>query len=865
MIPRINVGKGATGAVLYVLGQGRDAKTGELKELAAGEQSRVDWIGGTGFGFEINSEADADLARRVMEFDALNQSSPTRQCEKDCVHLSLAWARGDTPTREDMESAARDALEALGMGNAKALFVAHNDEDYAHVHIVASKINPDTDRAYDLAASYRTLSRWAEQYEREHGGIELKGRADMNELRDAIASRDAGAVLEAMTKQRATFTAAQIERALQKEIYVKRGSGGEAKRTVELERAQFGNAILSHPDIVRLADRLDGPTARYTTRPVIEAELHVLGAAQGLAENRTHGLTDQQRFAMLDSDRHSGVSREQAAAFRHATGPEGLAIIDGFAGVGKSRVTVPVREAYEAAGHRVIGIAWTHRVVQAMARDGFDNTNTVKRELFMLANGRQQWDSRTVVVVDEAAMLDTAHMAMITAYARDAGAKLILAGDDRQLPAIERGGTFGVLKDRYDAATLHEIHRQRAGDERRASEFFAEGKFHDALGIYEGRGAIHWTLTHPEARAELLDTYERDVAGSRDKVRFIFAYTNLDVAELNQGARQVHRKLGHLGEDHELQSADGRRMFATGDRIQFSTTDKQRGIYNGTVATVTAIDGTHVAAKLLDGGKEISFDTAAFNGFRHGFAGTIYKGQGDTVDQAYLYHSEHWRSAASYVGMTRHREKVTLFVAKNTARDLDQLARQMGRIDTGKRYAATYFHQLDHIGPVLPLTARETVERFGAEMQRDQSRTAPRAPSAAQTQEAGRAATSPGETQQRPTATRSGAATAILGSVFDAAERAVTGIFEGLAESIAPTPALTPEQEERQDRAIQEAEKQHAEAHRDDEHKERTAKVLDEKSRQDPDDEIRYDRSTGRPIGDAGRAQEHGRGRTRSR
>jgi ATP-dependent exoDNAse (exonuclease V) alpha subunit len=220
---------------------------------------------------------------------------------------------------------------------------------------------------------------------------------------------------------------------------------------------------------------------------------------------------------------------------------------------------------------------------------------------------------------------------------------------------------------------LHEIHRQREGDERRASEFFAEGKFHDALGIYEGRGAIHWTRTHPEARAELLDTYERDVAGSRDKLRFIFAYTNLDVAELNQGARQVHRKLGHLGEDHELQSADGRRMFATGDRIQFSTTDKQRGIYNGTVATVTAIDGTHVAAKLLDGGKEISFDTAAFDGFRHGYAGTIYKGQGDTVDQAYLYHSEHWQSAASYVGMTRHREKVALFVAKNTARDLDQL------------------------------------------------------------------------------------------------------------------------------------------------------------------------------------------------
>ena len=60
------------------------------------------------------------------------------------MHLSLAWRPGEKPTREQMEEAARGALDALGMGNAKALFVAHNDEDYAHVHIVASRINPET-------------------------------------------------------------------------------------------------------------------------------------------------------------------------------------------------------------------------------------------------------------------------------------------------------------------------------------------------------------------------------------------------------------------------------------------------------------------------------------------------------------------------------------------------------------------------------------------------------------------------------------------------------------------------------------------------------------------------------------------------
>src|SRR3954454_2443574 len=233
MNPRLNVGKGVTGAVRYVFGPGRDPKTGELKQAPADGQSRVDWIGGTGFGFDIRTEADADLARRVMEFDALHQTSRTRQCEQDCVHISLAWRPGEKPTREQMEAAAHGALAGLGMDNAKAIFVAHNDEDYAHVHIVASKINPDTGCAYDLAASWRKLSTWAEGYERENGGIINTRREVANELRTAIADRDASAVLDAMTKQRSTFTAKQLENALGKEL------------KNQTERAEFTDKILN--------------------------------------------------------------------------------------------------------------------------------------------------------------------------------------------------------------------------------------------------------------------------------------------------------------------------------------------------------------------------------------------------------------------------------------------------------------------------------------------------------------------------------------------------------------------------------------------------------------------------------------------
>ena len=707
MIPRCKVGKGVTGAVRYILGEGRNWETGAHKELAPGDPTRVAWFGGTGFGFEIGTEADADLARRIMEFDALNQNSRTRRCERDCVHLSLGWKPGEAPSREQMEAAAHAALASIGMGNAKALFAAHNDEGYAHVHIVASKINPETGRAYDLKGNYLNLSQWAERYEREFsGGIICTRREEANRLRAAIDGRDAGAVLALMTEKRATFTARDLETALAKRI------------KTPLARVQFSQKILSHADTVRLSDQADGlmagPTTRYTTKTVLEAEAYVSRAAAGLAANDRHQVGDGVRNSLLNRPQFTNITREQARAYRHATGPEGLAILDGQAGTGKSFTMAAIRQAYEADGAKVIGLTPTNAVAEDMKADGFARAGTVHSELFALNNGRTQWDRRTVVMVDEAAMLDTKIMAMLTTHAQEAGAKLILVGDDRQLSSIDRGGMFGVLKDRYGAAELTSVRRQHKHDDRRAAELMAEGNFHDALSRYDAKGGITWTRSQDEARAALIKEWAKDTAADPAKSRFVFAYTNADVDRLNADLRGVRLARGELGQSQDVDTAHGRLAFAAGDRIQITATDKKRGLANGNAGTVQAIEGKTLTVK-LDGraGRLVEIDTEAFQGVRHGYAGTIYKGQGRTLDQTYLYHSEHWRSAASYVALTRHRDKAALFVAKNTAPDVKQLARQMGRVE--ERRAASHFHTSQGPQPVRPLTAKELHARFASE------------------------------------------------------------------------------------------------------------------------------------------------------
>ena len=126
------------------------------------------------------------------------------------------------------------------------------------------------------------------------------------------------------------------------------------------------------------------------------------------------------------------------------------------------------------------------------------------------------------------------------------------------------------------------------------------------------------------------------------------------------------------------------------------------GLLHMLTVTVLAIDD-HGKARVsveLDAAKDdkpqtVSFvvgensKAGEFNSFKHGYAGTIYRGQGRTLDEAYVAHSAQWRSAASYVALTRHRERVHIFAARETVKSLDDMARGMARTDN-KRAATAY-------------------------------------------------------------------------------------------------------------------------------------------------------------------------------
>ncbi len=534
-------------------------------------------------------------------------------------------------------------------------------------------------------------------------------RAEVLRQSNEAAARDPEQVLAALTRNNATFTERELDRYLAKHLGA--GPDGTHDAAAAADIAAAKAAVLKHGTVLALHDKETGAQAeRFTTTTVRAQEREALADGAAVAGARHHqGVKARYQEAALAS---RTLREDQRAAFEHAVGAGGLKLIEGRAGTGKSYTLAAVREAHEAAGYRIVGLAPTNAVAQDLKADGFAEAGTVHAALFAIKNGRSPgWNRRTVLVVDEAAMLDSRVTGELLAEAKRAGAKVILTGDDRQLASIERGGLFTELRRAHGAAEITEVTRQRVDWQRQAARDLAEGRFDAAVQAFDRHGAVTWTADAEASRAALVTRWKADSLADPQASRFVFAYTNVEVDRLNAELRQVRRDRGELASpDVVLTTKHGEAAFAVGDRVQFTDTAKKLGVYNGNAGVVTGLDAdTGRVMVRLDAaagkeGRVVTWSAAdGFEGFRHGYAGTIYKGQGKTLDHTYLLHTHHWRAAASYVALTRQRESAQVFVATETARDAHQLARQMARGEV--RAASVAWATADELRPELRQTA----------------------------------------------------------------------------------------------------------------------------------------------------------------
>jgi Ti-type conjugative transfer relaxase TraA len=519
----------------------------------------------------------------------------------------------------------------------------------------------------------------------ENRGVEGEGNeADRAEMHREIARGNGARIignpdlgLDAITHQQSTFTRRDMAK------FAHRHSDG-----IE----QFNEvmaAMRKSPDLVELGKDISGED-RFTTRAMIETELRLHRAAALMAERDRHEVREADREAALARAKLRGLvlSGEQVDALAHVTDGRDLSIVVGHAGTGKSVMLGVAREAWAAAGYEVKGAALSGIAAENLESGSGIASRTIASMEHGWEQGRDLLTSRDVLVIDEAGMVGTRQLARVLSHATEVGAKVVLVGDPQQLQAIEAGAAFRSIHERHGGAEISEVRRQREDWQRDATGYLATGRTGHALAAYRSRGMVHEAQTREQARGELIERWDHDRKASPDKSRIILTHTNDEVRALNEVARERMRTAGDLGHEVGVAVEGGARDFASGDRVMFLQNERGLGVKNGTLGTVEQVSAQSMTVQ-TDDGRSVRFDLKDYNRIDHGYAATIHKAQGMTVDRAHVLATPGMDAHGSYVALSRHRDGMELHYGRDDFAGQDRLARTLSR-DRSKDMASDY-------------------------------------------------------------------------------------------------------------------------------------------------------------------------------
>ena len=255
-------------------------------------------------------------------------------------------------------------------------------------------------------------------------------------------------------------------------------------------------------------------------------------------------------------------------------------------------------------------------------------SRTITKLLLDLDAGTERLEVRTVLVIDEAAMVATRQLAPIFDAAHDGGARLVLVGDPRQLQAINAGGVLRGLAERLPPIELSENRRQRHGGERDALALASRREVRRFLAAYQHHGRITVGDTADQAKAILIAHWTTQVGFGLDVI--ILALRRNDVTDLNHRARTELLERGRLGPD-ALVAAE--REFRVGERVVCLANRRALGLLNGLRGEITHLDPAErsVTVRLAAGSDRVVparyLDAGHLD---HGYAMTIHKAQGLT-------------------------------------------------------------------------------------------------------------------------------------------------------------------------------------------------------------------------------------------
>lgn len=465
-------------------------------------------------------------------------------------------------------------------------------------------------------------------------------------------------ILDIITEKKAEFTRNDILRGLANYI------------DDPLALRAAGEEVLRSKKLVTIRDN----TVRvYSTREMEACKNALIQSSQHMSWQLSYSLkfahsqhAIKHQNEILQKQHGASLSDEQKAAINHLLGSTQLSAVVGLAGTGKSTLLAAAHEAWVKQGFNVIGAALSGKAADSLQSASGIASRTLASLETSWNNGYSQLKPGDVLVIDEAGMVGTRQMGRFVEHAKKRGAKLVLVGDPEQLQPINAGTPFRDMTENIGAAKLTEIRRQQSDWQRQASLDLASNKTREAIKAYADHGAVKTTNNQDEAIAALVQDYMIDLELTGDSVsRLAFAHRRKDVHAINQAIRIARKSGGDLTDEQYFKTTHGLRAFAPQDRIIFTKNDTELGVKNGTIATIEKVTQDEITVSLenLLYGKDrrLTFSPERYAAIDHGYATTIHKSQGATVDKAFVLSSKTMDRHLTYVALTRHKQQACLY------------------------------------------------------------------------------------------------------------------------------------------------------------------------------------------------------------
>ena len=516
----------------------------------------------------------------------------------------------------------------------------------------------------------------------------------------------AARVVETVAEHHAVWGPHMIEAEARRFVQAERASGRRVSGTVEeiTRHALVAESVAVTPASPHSAfqplTRSDG-TSIYdhkgaqllTSRTILSAEGTLLDAARDRTVRPVSRDTFDRIAGMQGSHLDAG---QRALAGEFATSSARLVVGTGPAGTGKTTALAVAARAIEAEGGRMVGLAPSANAAEVM-RDAlgidartihsFTHGQGTLAELLAGSGPLERVDLRPgdVVVVDEAGMAGTTNLAKVTRIAERHGAHVRFIGDDRQLSAVEAGGALRLLEHEVGSVKLTEIHRFANRDEAAATELLRDPtNTGDPFAWYLANNRVTGGSVD-RMTVDVFSGWQHDTAAGLNSV--MVAKTNETVAELNSRAQAYRMSHGVVRGATSVPLHDGLAahrgdlVVTRSNESQLKVNGGRDRVKNGDMWTVAKAhgDGSLSVENVKTGAKITLPAEYVAKHVELGYASTLHRTQGRTVDTSHVLVDGSTSRELAYVGLTRGRQENRLYVETEDAQPVTEILDAIAR------------------------------------------------------------------------------------------------------------------------------------------------------------------------------------------